>query len=284
MTLLKDIRQGTRSLMRTPSFTVAAVLTLALGIGANTAIFSAVHGVLLRPLPYPDADHLAVVWITNEQEGFDRDVISYPNFRDIREQASTLSGLAAFTGRAATFSEGEEVEQVSGAAATADFFGVLGVPAALGRTFGASDMEEGRGDVIVLSHGLWTRQFGADPSIVGRAIRVGAGTSQVLGVMPREFAYPAGAEFWQPLTRPSSDAGTFDVRGLLWLSTIARLAPGVSFQQTNLELSGVMQRLNEEYPEQTEGLGIWAEPLRDTIVGDVRPACSCSSARSDSFC
>jgi putative ABC transport system permease protein len=272
MTLLRDIRQGTRSLMRTPSFTVAAVLTLALGIGANTAIFSAVHGVLLRPLPYPDADRLAVVWISNEQEAIDRDVISYPNFRDVREQASTLSGLAAFTGRAVTFSEGEEVEQVPGAAATADFFGVLGVPAALGRTFGATDMEEGRGDVIVLSHGLWTRQFGADPSIVGRAIRVGDGTSQVLGVMPRGFAYPAGAEFWQPLIRPSSDAGSFDVRGLLWLSTIARLAPGASFQQTNLELSGVMQRLNEEYPEQTEGLGIWAEPLRDTIVGDVRPA------------
>jgi putative ABC transport system permease protein len=258
--------------MRTPSFTVAAVLTLALGIGANTAIFSAVHGVLLRPLPYPDADRLAVVWITNEQEGFDRDVISYPNFRDVREQASTLSGLAAFTGRAATFSEGEEVEQVSGAAATADFFGVLGVPAALGRTFGATDMEEGRSDVIVLSHGLWTRQFGADPSIVGRAIRVGDGTSQVLGVMPQGFAYPAGAEFWQPLIRPAGDAGTFDARNSFWLSTIARLTPRASIQQANLELGGVMRRLTEEYPEATEGLGLWAEPLRDTIVGDVRPA------------
>jgi putative ABC transport system permease protein len=258
--------------MRTPSFTGAAVLTLALGIGANTAIFSAVHGVLLRPLPYPDADRLAVVWIANEQEGFERDVISYPNFRDIREQARTLSGLAAITGRAATFSEGEEVEQVSGAAVTADFFGVLGVPAALGRTFGATEIEGGRGDVIVLSHGLWTRQFGADPSIVGRAIRVGDATSQVLGVMPRGFDYPDGAEFWQPLIRPASDAGSFDLRVMQWLSTIARLAPGASFQQTNLELGGVMQGLADEYPEAMEGMGIWAEPLRDTIVGDVRPA------------
>jgi predicted permease len=270
--LLRDIRQGTRSLMRTPSFTVAAVLTLALGIGANTAIFSAVHGVLLRPLPYPDADRLAVVWITNEQEGFDRDVISYPNFSDVREQASTLSGLAAFTGRAATFSEGEEVEQVPGAAATEDFFGVLGVRAALGRTFGAADIEEGRRDVVVLSHGLWTRQFGADPSIVGRAIRIGDATSEVVGVMPRGFAYPEGAEYWQPLIRPAGDAGFFDVRGAFWLSTIARLAPGASFEQADLELTGVMERLAQEYPVVGEGLGLWAEPLRDTIVGDVRPA------------
>jgi putative ABC transport system permease protein len=258
--------------MRTPSFTVAAVVTLALGIGANTAIFSAVHGVLLRPLPYPDADRLAVVWITNEQEGFDRDVISYPNFADVREQASTLSGLAAFTGRAATFSEGEEVEQVQGAAATGDFFSVLGVGAALGRTFGAADVEEARSDVIVLSHGLWTRQFGADPAIVGRDIRVGDGTSQVLGVMPRGFAYPTGAEFWQPLIRPVGGGGSFDARGVFWLSTIGRLASGASFERTNLELGGVMQRLAGEYPGELEGLGLWAEPLRDTIVGDVRPA------------
>jgi putative ABC transport system permease protein len=270
--MLRDIRQGTRSLMRTPSFTVAAVLTLALGIGANTAIFSAVHGVLLRPLPYPDAERLAVVWITNEQEGFDRDVISFPNFRDVREQASTLSGLAAFTGRAATFSEGEEVEQVRGAAATDDFFGVLGVPAALGRTFGAVDLEEGRSDVVVLSHGLWIRQFGADPSIVGRAIRIGDGTGEVVGVMPPGFAYPEGAEYWQPLIRPAGDAGFFDARGAFWLSTIGRLAPSASFQQTNLELSAVMDRLAEEYPGELDGLGLWAEPLRDTIVGDVRPA------------
>jgi putative ABC transport system permease protein len=258
--------------MRTPTFTVAAVLTLALGIGANTAIFSAVHGVLLRPLPYPNADRLAVVWITNEQEGFDRDVISHPNFRDIREQASALSGFAAFTRRASTFSEAEDVEQVRGAAATADFFGVLGVPPALGRTFGAAEIDEGRRDVIVLSHALWTRQFGADPSIVGRDVRVGDGTSQVLGVMPRGFSYPAGAEFWEPLIRPAGDAGFFDARGAFWLSTIGRLAPGASFEQADLELDGVIQRLGEEYPGELEGLGAWAEPLRDTIVGDVRPA------------
>jgi putative ABC transport system permease protein len=271
-TVLRDIRHGARSLVRTPAFTVAAVLTLALGIGANTAIFSAVHGVLLRPLPYPAADRLAVVWITSEQEGIDRDVFSYPNFTDVREQSSTLTGLAAYTGRAAPFMEGEDVEQVSGAAATADFFGVLGVAAALGRTFGAAEIEEGRTDVIVLSHGLWTRQFGADPSIVGRPIRVGDGTSEVLGVMPRGFAYPAGAEYWQPLVRPAQDPGFFDARGAFWLSTIGRLAPDASFQQANVELSGVMERLAAVYPEETEGLGIWAEPLRDTIVGDVRPA------------
>jgi putative ABC transport system permease protein len=270
--MLRDIRQAMRSLMRTPSFTVAAVLTLALGIGANTAIFSAVHGVLLRPLPYPDADRLAVVWVTNDQEGFDRDVISYPNFSDVRERAGTLSGFAAFTGRAATFSEGDELEQVRGAAATADFFEVLGVAAALGRTFGAADIDEERSDVVVLSHGLWTRQFGADPSVVGRAIRIGDGTSEVLGVMPRGFAYPDGAEYWQPLIRPTGDAGFFDARGVFWLSTIGRLAPGASFEQTNLELGAAMDRLAQEYPDELQGLGIWAEPLRNTIVGDVRPA------------
>jgi putative ABC transport system permease protein len=271
--LLRDVRVSARSLLRTPAFTIAAVLTLALGIGANTAIFSAVHGVLLRPLPYPDGDHLAVVWITNEQEGIDRDVFSYPNFTDVREQAVLLSGLAGLTGRAATFSEGEGegVEEVVGAAVTADFFGVLGVRPALGRTFGTAEIDEGRADLIVLSHGLWTRRFGGDPSIVGSPIRVGIGTSEVVGVMPQGFAYPAGTEYWEPLV-PTEGAQFFENRGIFWLSTIARLTPNASFQQANVELGGIMDRLGAEYPQETEGLGVWAEPLRETIVGDVRPA------------
>lgn len=271
-TFYRDIRLGVRSLIRTPSFTVAAVLTLALGVGANTAIFSAVHGVLLRPLPYPDADRLAVVWVTSEQEGLDRDVFSYPSFVDAREQTSSLSGLAAYTRASATFSEGEEVERVAGAAVTADFFPLLGVEPALGRTFGVAELDAGVGDLIVLSHGLWTRQFGADRSLIGSRIQVDGGTLEVVGVMPRGFAYPDVAEFWRPLIRTEAEAGLFDSRVSFWLRTIGRIAPTATFAQTNAELAAVTQRLTEEYPEALEGIGMWAEPLRDTIVGEVRPA------------
>jgi len=268
----RDIRLGVRSLMRTPSFTIAAVLTLALGVGANTAIFSAVHGVLLRPLPYPDGDRLAVVWTTSEQEGLERDVFSYPSFVDVREQASTLAGLAGYSNAAATFSEGEEVERVAGATVTADFFDVLGVEPALGRTFGPAEVDAGVDDVIMLSHGLWTRQFGADGSIQGRRIQIGASTAEVVGVMPRGFAYPDRAEFWRPLVRTEGEAAFFDARNVFWLRTIGRVAPTTSFDQANAELVAVTRRLAEEYPAEQEGIGFWAEPLRDTIVGDVRPA------------
>jgi putative ABC transport system permease protein len=271
--LLRDVRLGVRSLLRTPAFTAAAVLTLALGIGANTAIFSAVNAVLLRPLPFPDADRLVVVWTVNEQEGIDRDISSYPVFTDLREQSRALAGLAAFSGTAGAITEGAEPEQVSGANVTGDFFRVLGRGAALGRVIGPTDMEVGQHEVVVLSHDIWARHFGGDASVIGRTARIGGVPREVIGVMPRGFGYPDGAGFWMPLARTEGRTGLMDSRGMYWLSMIGRLAPGVSLAQANAELDGAMTRLVAEYPEtMAPGTGASVESLRDTIVGEVRPA------------
>jgi putative ABC transport system permease protein len=271
--LSRDVRYAARSLLRTPAFTAAAVLTLALGIGANTAIFSAVNAVLLRPLPFPDADRLVVVWTVNEQEGIDRDISSFPVFADLRDQSRTLAGLAAYSRAAAAITEGAEPEQVSGANVTSDFFQVLGTPAALGRVIGPTDTEAGQHQVVVLSHDTWARHFGGDVSVIGRTARIGGIPREVIGVMPPGFGYPDGAGFWMPLARTDALAGLMDARGAYWLSIIGRLAPGTSLTQANAELDGAMTRLVAEYPESmAPGTGAFVEPLRDTIVGEIRPA------------
>jgi putative ABC transport system permease protein len=265
--LLRDIRFGLRSLLRSPAFTIAAVATLALGIGANTAIFSAVHAILLRPLTYPDAERIAVVWTTTTQS--ERDVAPYPLFAELRERSTTLAGLAALTRTAAEFTEAMDPEEVPGAGAAGDFFRVLGVEPILGRTFAPVGVEEGNDDIVVLSHGLWTRRFGADTAIVGTRIRIGVGTREVVGVMPPGFAYPDGAEFWIPLVRTPSMAPLFESRESFWLELIGRLAPDASLSRADAELNALMEGLAEDYPD---GIGISVESLRETIVGDVRPA------------
>jgi putative ABC transport system permease protein len=268
-----DVRYAARSLLRTPAFTAAAVLTLALGIGANTAIFSAVNAVLLRPLPFPDADRLVVVWTVNEQEGIDRDISSFPVFADLRQQSRTLAGLAAYSRTAAAITEGDEPEQVSGANVTGDFFHVLGRPAALGRVIGQTDMEAGQHQVVVLSHDIWARHFGGDVSVIGRTARIGGIPREVIGVMPPGFGYPDGAGFWMPLARTEAMAGLMDSRGMYWLSIIGRLAPGVPLARATAELDGAMRRMVTEYPEtMAPGTGAFIEPLRDTMVGELRPA------------
>jgi putative ABC transport system permease protein len=268
-----DARYAVRSLLRTPAFTAAAVLTLALGIGANTAIFSAVNAVLLRPLPFPDADRLVVIWTVNEQEGIDRDISSYPVFADLRQQSRTLAGLAAYSRAAAAITEGEEPEQVSGANVTGDFFPVLGRPAALGRVIGPADTEAGQHQVVVLSHDIWARHFGGDVSVIGRTARIGGIPREIIGVMPPGFDYPDGAGFWMPLARTDAMAGLMDGRGVYWLSIIGRLAPGVPLSRANAELNAAMTRMVAEYPEtMAPGTGAFAEPLRNTMVGEIRPA------------
>jgi putative ABC transport system permease protein len=271
--LLMDARIALRSLLRAPSFMIAAVLTLALGIGANTAIFSAVHGVLLRPLPFPDAERLVAVWLTSEQDGIDRDVGSYPIFREFEAGTGSLSQMAASARTSGTFAEGEYAEQVPGLLVTGGYFGLLGVPPAYGRVLTTGDTVPGLHQVVVLSHGLWTRQFGADPAVIGRAARIDGIAYEVVGVMPAGFGHPPSTDFWRPLARTEQVAGLLDNQGALWLSMIGRLAPGVRFARADAEAAGVLARFVEEEPEALgAGTGVLVEPLRDAIVGDVRPA------------
>ncbi|HEX7089656.1 MAG TPA: ABC transporter permease [Longimicrobiales bacterium] len=271
-TLLQDVRYALRALGRNRGLTLAAVLTLTIGIGANTAIFSAVHAVLLRPLPYPQPDRLVVLWLNNQREGIDKDVASYPNFTDWRAQGTSFGHMAAYTRTSASVTEGGDPEQVRGAFVTEDFFAVLGVAPALGRVPSAEDYRAAREQLVVLSHGLWQRRFGGDAGIVGRTILLTGRPYEVVGVMPPGFRYPEDAEFWRPLVRTPDFANLFDARSALWLSVIGRLAPGASLAQAQAQMTAVARRLEQEYPGPNEGLGILLEPLHDSIVGDVRPA------------
>jgi putative ABC transport system permease protein len=269
-TVLRDARYAFRSLRRSPGFAIVAVLTLALGIGATTAIYSAVRGVLLRPLPYPDADRLMVLWLDNQREQIQRDITSYPTFLDWNE-APSFELMAGYSPGLATLTGDGDAEEYSGARVTGAFFDVLRVTPQLGRRIGEEHTRGGNHEVVVLSHGLWTRRFGADPGIIGRSIRINDSPRQVIGVMPQGFAYPTGTDFWSPL--PTDTEGMTELvaaRGALWLSVIGRLRTDATLAQADAELATIMARVGEEYPN-AAGNGVFIEPLRDTIVGNVRP-------------
>jgi putative ABC transport system permease protein len=268
--LTRDARQGFRSLRHSPGFAGAALLTIALGVGATTAIFSVVQGVLLRPLPFPEPDRLVSVWLNNTREGIEEDVTSYPNFRDWREQSRAFDHVVGVaTGVQSLTGEGEP-EEVPSAIVTEGFFEMLGVQPAIGRGFRPEELEaESGGQVVVLSYELWTRRMGADPGVIGRTILLGGAAFEVVGVMPPERRYPPEAELWVPLTFEGR-AELREARGVLWLPVVGRLAPGVSLPEAQSEMSALAAGLAEAFPNENEGTGIKLEPLQETLVGDMR--------------
>jgi putative ABC transport system permease protein len=268
---MRDLTFALRTLGRSPGFTAVAVLTMALGIGATAAIFSAVNGVLLRPLPYPDADRITVLWLNNQQEEIERDVTSYPLFEDWSE-SSAYAAVAGHSATTGTFTADGDADQHVGAWVTGDFFRVLGVAPALGRALDQANTVPGEDQVVVLSHGLWTRRYGADPLVVGRTVTINGLPREVVGVMPRGFSYPDGVEYWVPLAPESENWRTItESRNALWLSVLGRLHEGVPVERAAAELDGIMARLVDEGLT-APGNGVLVEPLRDTVVGSVRPA------------
>ncbi len=265
-----DIRAGLRQLRRAPGFAAVTILTLALGIGATTAIFSVVDGVLLRPLPYPDADRLVMVWRTLPSLGFERAPVSYPNLADLRTDVSALEELGGYSGRFATITEDGVPTRLVGAYATAGLFEALGVAPARGRAFGAREDRTGGEPVVVLSHGLWTDRFGADPGILGRTIRLDDRTFTVIGVMPVDFGFPSEeTAFWIPagLMPESGDRGTN------FLAAVGRLAEGVEPATAERQVRATLDRLREAHPQPfLEGESAWVEGLHEARVGDTRPA------------
>jgi putative ABC transport system permease protein len=266
--LLQDIRYGLRTLRRNSGFTVVAVLTLALGIGATTAIFSVVNGVLLRPLPFRDADRLAMVWLDNVPQGIRQDITSYPTFADWREQNRVFEGMAGFSPQQANLTGEAEPERIARAAVTAGFFPLLGVEPARGRGFDVREEEQGSHRVAVLGHGLWQRRFGGDPEVLGRTIQMNGDEFTVVGVMPPGFDFPSASQLWVPLA-PSEQLR--EARGAFWLYTLGRLRPGVTVEAAQREMDGIDARLGEEYPALSR-FGVFVQPVRDYLVGDVRPA------------
>jgi putative ABC transport system permease protein len=274
-TIVREIRHALRSLARSPGFTAVTVVTLALGIGANVAIFSVVDAVLLRPLPFPEPDELTTVWLHNPAQGIDEDITSYPSFLDWREGGSSFERMVGVRGLSVNLTgaageAGGEAEELRGAAVTEGFFSMLGVAPALGRGFSDREGVDGDTRVTVLSHELWTRRFGADRSILGRAIRLGGEPYRVVGVMPPGARFPEDAELWMPLSFDGPLQGLREARGALFLPVYGRLSDGVTLARAQAEMDAVAARLEERYPDANAGTGILLEPLAETVVGDVR--------------
>ena len=267
--LVQDVRYGARRLRRQPGFTLVAVLTLALGIGATTAIFSVASGLLLRPLPYPHPDRIVHVWMDNTRLGLKEDWHSYPDYLDYKTRNSTFEDIAIFNLTSRTIVGGGEPVRVQGAHGSPNLFSVMGVGAAHGRTFAEAENVPGANNVVVLSHGLWTRHFGARPDVVETTIEMSGRQMRVIGVMPQAFRFPnKDTEFWIP-TGPSEQQRAN--RNSLWLQAIGRLKAGVSVEQAQSDLARINADIVAQFPAQ-RGFGVYVVGHLEQMVGRVRTA------------
>lgn len=266
--LFQDLRYGLRLLAKHPGFTVVAALTLALGIGANTAIFSVVNTVLLRPLPFREPEQLVKLYEALPQGGTGS--VSVPNLQDWRAQNDVFTEIAAYQFADFNLQGKDEPERVSGANVSSNFFDVLGVRPAQGRTFLKGEDESRSERVVVLSNQLWQRNFGSDPQIVGKRLNIGGESYLVVGVMPRGFTYPSRAtELWTPLIFTETQ---LSLRGSHSFNALARLKPGVTLEQAQNEMSAIARRLEQQYPDEQTGRGITLIGLQEEVVQSVRPA------------
>ena len=271
-TLFQDIQYGLRTLRKSPGFTAVAVLTLALGIGVNTALFSVVNGVLLNPLPFPQPDQL--ITLHESKPNFEQGSISYPNFRDWQKDNHTLSALAVYRGYAFSLTGTGEAEQVSAEFVSSDFFPLLGVTPVIGRTFAPGEDEIGAPPVALVSAGFWQRKFGSAPDILGKALTLDGRNYTVIGVIPasfhlripsfqeREVYAPIGQ--WSNPLLPTRGAG-------LGIHGIGRLKPGVTIEQARADMEAVTRNLAGAFPDADRGISASLVPLREQMVGNVQP-------------
>jgi putative ABC transport system permease protein len=272
-TLWKDLRFALRMLRRSPGVAAAAVIALALGIGANTAIFSVVDGVLLRPLPYQDSRALHVINGKFPSQGLQHVPISHPEFKDILEQTRTLAAVAVFAqGDSNLSGQGAAPDRVVAGLASATFFPTLGVQPILGRNFLAAEERQGNDQVVLLDHGLWQRRFASDPNVTGKELILDNLPYRIIGVLPKGFQIEQKCDLWIPI---STSIDMVSVRGAHWLKGVARAKPGVTQAQIAADLEAISERLRETYPNNYKrgvGWGLEAKPLIDDVVGDVRLA------------
>ncbi|HEU4795248.1 MAG TPA: ABC transporter permease [Pyrinomonadaceae bacterium] len=266
--MLKDLRHGLRSLAKRPGLTAVALITLALGIGVNSAIFSAVDSVLLRPLPFKEPDRVMAIWEHTPRLGIARNEFAPANYFDLRRQNSVFEDVGAF-GQLSTNYTGEgEPEQLEGQLVTANVFAILGVAPALGRTFAADEDQTGRENVAVLSHSLWQRRFNRDPGIINRNIKLNGESFTVVGVMPPDFFFPEReTELWVPW---AMEPGQAEGRGDHYFRLVARLKSGITREQANAEAEAIAARLAGEFPRTNEGLGFVVNSFHQDYVGDLR--------------
>jgi putative ABC transport system permease protein len=267
--IVQDIKHALRSLRRKPSFTVVVVLTLAIGIGGTTAIFGAVNAVLLRPLPYPEPDQLVRVYKVQIKnlDGIGG-AVSPPDYTDWRRDNAVLSELAAYDSDSYALTGAGAAEQIPTGEVTGGFFNVMGVRPMLGRTITTDDDPMGARDVVVLSHALWVRRFGANPSIVGQQLTLDGVPREVVGVMPAGFVYPLRSELWLPLRFSARDLET--QRGAHYIQVVGRLKPGIAIDRAREEMRAIGARLARDFPRTNRETTASVQPLRESMVRNVR--------------
>jgi putative ABC transport system permease protein len=266
--LLKDIRYGVRSLLKHPGFTCIAVLTLALGIGANTAIFSLVNAVLLRELPFREPDGLVMVWEDASFAGFPRNTPAPANYADWKAQNQVFEDMATFDDRSFNLTGDGEPEKVEAYGVTANFFGLLGIKPVLGRTILPEEDQPQANKVVMLSYSLWQQRYGGEQSVIGRELLLNGEKYTVVGVMPASFQFMESyIRLWVPIAFTSE---TLAQRGGHYLTVFARMKPGVTLAQANADIQTIQQRIAHDHPDQAGRLGAYVMPLRDQLAGDVR--------------
>ena len=267
--LLRDLRYALRTLGRNPGFACVSVLALALGIGANSAIFTVVNSVLLQPLRFHKPEQLVVVRERNLKAGFPQFSLSPGNYLGYRDQNHTFSGIAAFGGAGFNLAGGGEPERLRGTRVTLDFFDVLGRSPALGRTFTAQETQVGQNRVVILSHGLWQRRFAGSRDALGQSMKLNDELYTVIGVMPPDFQFPARAEIWTPL---AMNLQNWQQRGGHYLSGIGRLKAGTSLAAAQTDLNAIAARAEQQFPNSNSGWDTTISSLQEAAVGRIRPA------------
>lgn len=278
-TLLNDLRYGIRSLLKHPGFAAVAVITLALGIGANTAMFSVINGVLLRPLPYQEPDRLVTIWEESPERGMFQMPVSIANLRDWVEQSQTFDQISAYTFSDLNLTGTGEPVQLAAVRVSANLFSLVGATPILGRTFLPEDDKEGASRVVVLSHATWKNRFGSNPKIIGQPVTINNQSHIVVGVMPANFQFPVGfgymgkvlnepIDIYVPIAAPSKEAA----RGHYSFFAIGRLKPGVTINQAQSEMTGIESRLEQQYPDTNTGIGVRLVSTQEQTVKEIRPA------------
>jgi putative ABC transport system permease protein len=271
--MANEFRYALRQLIKTPGFTLVAVLTLALGIGANSAIFSVVDAVLLRPLPFPHPEQLVMIWGTSARDGTARETGSFPDLYDFRAQSRSFSAIAAYSSAGSILNGPGDAQELTGVAVNGDFFEALGVSPMLGRGFNSDEAKAGMPNVVVISYGLWKRAFSGNPDIVGQQANFGGRSCTVLGVMPQGWKFPVEEEvsdFIMAL-EPLMPSAAPDRRSH-FLRLMGRMKAGVSPQQADADLKAIAARLQNQFPDTNTDRGILVVPMLQDIVGNVRPA------------
>lgn len=270
-TLLQDLRYGSRVLRKSPGFTVIALLTLALGIGANTAIFSILYGILLRPLPYKDASRLIVLHETTPRVGTVS--VSYPNFLDWRAQNTAFSEMAAVNSVGFNLSGIDQPENISGQAVSPNFLSMLGMRPLLGRDFDASEEKVGTAAVVLLSYALWQSHFGGDRNVIGRSIALDGRAFSIIGVLPSDFRWTEKTDLLEPIGVWVTNSPSSHDRGERGdIAVLGRLASHVSFEGAQAQMRSIAARLSRAYPGTNDQFGVALQPLRDVFVSDIRSA------------